>query len=671
MNEPASAAEGQNPKYLTAPVPTSGMPGGVPYIIANEAAERFSFYGMKGILTKFMTHYLFLMGATAGVAMSDAEAKEKFHLFVSAVYFTPFLGAILSDFILGKYRTIILLSIVYCAGHAALAFMGMAGSSEMWLFTGLGLIALGSGGIKPCVSAHVGDQFGKSNSHLLEKVFNFFYLSINAGAVISNLLTPWLLEWYGPHLAFGVPGVLMAIATLLFWMGRKKFVHIPPGGMAFFKEAFSKTGINAILKLSVIYVFVAVFWALFDQTGSSWIIQAEDMNREWLGITWLSAQIQFINPAMILILVPLFTLVVYPAVNKVYTLTPIRKISIGLFVMVGGFGIVALVQEWIDAGQTPSIGWQVAAYAILTASEVMVSITCLEFSYTQAPTKMKSLIMAIFLMSVSLGNLFTAGVNAVIQVPNHLEEAQAVAEEVNKRRLADDALPAAGAIDAPDTVRYAPAEDGSYTLTLAGEDGALGSDDDITVSYSTDGARTDVVAPGLVSVGEASARIEAHYFAQKKLPLEEAGNALLEGMTDPWGKPLQYTLVNSKKYRVSSFGPDQTELTELDRGYVVDVPSLEEGGGEEEADDGRKTWLERRKEELGIVETATDDEGEPTATRTAFIGGQVKLEGASYFWFFTYLMAGTAILFVVVAFLYKPKEYLQEEKPVAGGDLHG
>ena len=163
------------------------------------------------------------------------------------------LGALLSDILLGKYLTIMILSIVYCIGHGALALMGLGeGIDPGWmLFLGLGLISFGSGGIKPCVSAHVGDQFGASNGHMLSKIFGWFYFSINVGAFVSTLLTPWFLEWYGPHLAFGVPGVLMCIATFLFWCGRKKFVHVPAGGMKWFRETFSWQGISAILKLGV------------------------------------------------------------------------------------------------------------------------------------------------------------------------------------------------------------------------------------------------------------------------------------------------------------------------------------------------------------------------------------------------------------------------------------
>lgn len=386
------------------------MPRGIPYIIGNEAAERFSFYGMRTILVVFMTKHL-LDSDGNPAPMSEEEAKSYFHLFVSAAYFFPILGALLSDVFLGKYRTIIALSIVYCLGHLALAL----GDTRVYLATGLILIAIGTGAIKPCVSAHVGDQFGQQNKHLISKVFGWFYFSINLGAFVSTWMTPILLEKVGPWLAFGVPGVLMFLATVAFWAGRNTFIHVPPGGIGFVKECFSGIGAKAILNLIPIYVFVAMFWALFDQTGSAWVLQAEKMDRQLLGIEWLQSQIQAVNPIMILIYIPLFSYVIYPAVNTVFALTPIRKISIGLFITVISFAISGWIEMRITAGEAPNIVWQIVAYAVLTAAEVMVSITCLEFSYTQAPNKMKSFIMSLFLLSVAGGNIFTAAVNYFIQ----------------------------------------------------------------------------------------------------------------------------------------------------------------------------------------------------------------------------------------------------------------
>ena len=397
-------------RYRTSPAASTRMPGGIPYIISNEAAERFSFYGMKGILVVFMTKYLVDESGQLAV-MGEAEAKGYYHLFVSAVYFTPLLGALLSDILFGKYRTILSLSVVYCLGHLVLAL----DDTRMGLALGLGLISLGSGGIKPCVSAHVGDQFGRTNAHLLEPVFSVFYFSINLGAFTSTLLTPILLANYGPHVAFGVPGALMLFATFAFWLGRREFVHIPPAGMDFVREATSKEGLGALARLAIIYAFVAMFWALFDQTGSAWVLQAEHMDREVFGFELLPSQFQAINPLLVMAMIPLFTLAIYPAVRRFVPVTPLRKIGCGFFVTVFAFLIPAAVESWIQQGQTPSIAWHLLAYIVLTAAEILVSITCLEFSYTQAPRTLKSLVMALFLVSVSLGNLFTAGVNFLIQ----------------------------------------------------------------------------------------------------------------------------------------------------------------------------------------------------------------------------------------------------------------
>jgi POT family proton-dependent oligopeptide transporter len=386
------------------------MPPGVPYIVGNEGAERFSFYGMRAILVVFMTQHLMSAEGMLDI-MSEEEAKGWFHLFVSAVYFTPLLGALISDVLLGKFRTIIALSLVYCLGHFALA----VDHTRLGLAMGLGLIALGSGGIKPCVSAHVGDQFGQTNHHLLSRVFGWFYFSINLGAFLSMLATPWLMQAYGAPVAFAVPGVLMFIATLIFWAGRYKFVHVPPGGMRFVRETFSAVGLRSLGKLCMVYAFVAMFWALFDQTGSAWVLQAQHMNRNIMGVEVLPAQIQAANPLLVMLLIPLFSYLIYPAIGRIYPLTELKKIQIGMFVTVLAFAIPTWLQIRIDQGGTPHIGWQLVSYVVLTSAEVMVSITCLEFSYTQAPKTMKSFVMAFFMMSIAAGNLLTSAVNFMIR----------------------------------------------------------------------------------------------------------------------------------------------------------------------------------------------------------------------------------------------------------------
>jgi proton-dependent oligopeptide transporter, POT family len=397
-------------RYKTRPDQSNALPSGIPYIVGNEAAERFSYYGMRAILVVFMTQYL-MNGAGEPDVMPENEAQGYFHLFVSTVYFMPLLGALLADGLLGKYRTIIVLSLLYCLGHFALAI----DNTRIGLLIGQGLIAMGAGGIKPCVSAHIGDQFGAANRHLMTKVFSWFYFSINFGAFTAMLIIPWLLQLYGPAIAFAVPGILMLIATITFWSGRYRFVHIPPAGIDFIKEMFSRIGMTSLAKLASIYAFITVFWALFDQTGSSWILQARKMDRMVFDFELLPSQIQAANPLLIMLLVPLFSYVLYPSLTRFFVLTPLRKMAIGLFLTVIAFTITSLIQMQLDSGFTPHIAWQLLAYVFLTSAEVMVSITCLEFSYTQAPKTMKSFVMAFYFLSVAMGNLFTSAVNFFIQ----------------------------------------------------------------------------------------------------------------------------------------------------------------------------------------------------------------------------------------------------------------
>ncbi len=385
------------------------VPAGIPYIIGNEAAERFSYYGMRAILMIYMTQYLVNSSGQLEV-MSENEAQGYFHLFVSAVYFMPIFGALLADGLFGKYRTILLLSLIYCLGHFTLAL----DNTRMGLLLGQSLIAIGSGGIKPCVSAQIGDQFGPNNQHLLTTVYSWFYIAINVGAFAAMLIIPWLLEHSGPAIAFAVPGLLMLLATVLLWLGRHHYIHKPPAGIQFIKEMCSQVGLKRLAKLASIYAFFTVFWALFDQTGSSWIIQAQKMDRILWGIELLPSQIQAANPLLIILLVPLFTYLVYPWLNRYFVLTAIKKMQLGLFITVIAFAIPSVVQMQLDAGLTPSILWQILAYVLLTSAEVMVSITCLEFSYTQAPATMKSFVMAFYFLSVALGNLFTSAVNFFI-----------------------------------------------------------------------------------------------------------------------------------------------------------------------------------------------------------------------------------------------------------------
>lgn len=618
--------------YRTIPTDTKGMPSGIPFIISNEAAERFSFYGMKAALAIFLANYLVALG---GDNLNEAAATSYVSYFNFAVYLTPVLGAIIADLFFGKYRTIVTLSIVYCLGHLSLALMGVGGMVEVWLLSGLGLIALGAGGIKPCVSAHVGDQFGKSNQHLLTKVFNIFYFSINAGAIVSNLLIPWVLKWYGPHWAFGIPGVLMALATLFFWMGRHRFIHVPANRNDFTRELFSSEGLKAIGKLTPLYLFVAVFWCLFDQTASSLVFQAEKMDLNILGIEVLPSQIQAFNPFLILVFIPLFTLVIYPTVNRFTEFTPLRKIGTGLALMVFSFAVLAWAQESIDRGETPSVGWQLLSYLIFTAAEILISIVCLEFSYTQAPRRIKSLIMAFFLLSVAVGNLITGVINGYIQIP-----------EPAKRQY-QEAI-----------AKLEPGwETSPCNIALPGFDGTTGSEDDLMARVK-EGELLEIEIPHQEAMKVPATkveklildRIESRPEGEPIVPSPEQVGPL---GNDPWGTPFEYRIISGKTLQIRSAGPDRTPGTMWDQIAELSINPP--------AGPPTKSWMDALRPSTPWLERHGGETKDIELTFISYtVGGGTRLQGAAYFWFFTKLMAITAVLFIPFALVYRPRTYLQE-----------
>ena len=320
------------------------LPVSIFYIMGNEAAERFSFYGMKAILTVYLvTNFFNPANDPAQQTIANANANEITHFFNTLVYFLPLIGGVIADWFWGKYKTIVYLSVVYCMGNFCLAYFH---NNLSFFIAGLYLIAAGAGGIKPCVSANVGDQFDQTNQALISKAYSWFYFSINVGSFISIFLTPVLLNNYGPFTAFAVPGVLMVIATVVFVIGRKKFRVLPPTGMKkenFFsinlyalthlsqrpggksfldiaKEKYAAEaveGVKEVWRILGVFSVIPIFWALNDQNSSEWVLQATNMDLHFLGHEWLAQQIQVVNPILVLVYIPLFKLLNFSAVRKI------------------------------------------------------------------------------------------------------------------------------------------------------------------------------------------------------------------------------------------------------------------------------------------------------------------------------------------------------------------
>ncbi|XP_063081144.1 solute carrier family 15 member 2 isoform X2 [Cavia porcellus] len=401
------------PKQSPPKICGSSYPLSIAFIVVNEFCERFSYYGMKAVLTLYFLYFLH---------WNEDTSTSVYHAFNSLCYFTPILGAAIADSWLGKFKTIIYLSLVYVLGHVlkslgAIPVLGGKMAHTILSLIGLSLIALGTGGIKPCVAAFGGDQFEEKHAEERTRYFSVFYLSINAGSLISTFITPMLrgdVQCFGEDcyaLAFGVPGLLMVIALVVFAMGSKMYKKPPPEGnivvqvikcigfaisnrfknrsrniprrqhwLDWAAEKYPTQlimDVKALTRILFLYTPLPMFWALLDQQGSRWTLQATKMDGD-LGFFVLQPdQMQVLNPFLVLVFIPLFDLVIYRLIAKCgINFSSLRKMAVGMILACLAFAVAAIVEIKINAMAPPQPGSQEVFLQVLNLAddEVQVSV---------------------------------------------------------------------------------------------------------------------------------------------------------------------------------------------------------------------------------------------------------------------------------------------------------
>ncbi|XP_048455216.1 solute carrier family 15 member 2, partial [Rhincodon typus] len=403
----------------------TNYPLSILFVVVNEFCERFSYYGMKAILTLYFTNFLH---------WDDDLSTAIYHAFSGLAYFTPVLGALIADSWLGKFKTIIILSIVYVIGHivksvGAISTVGDQTAHVILSMLGLFLIALGTGGIKPCVAAFGGDQFEEKHASERSRFFSFFYLSINAGSLLSTIITPMLradVQCFGGDcyaLAFGVPAALMVVALVVFVSGSELYKKLPPQGnmlvevcscvgfsignrwrhrsknyprrehwLDWAREKYPKhliEEIKMVTRVLFLYLPLPMFWALFDQQGSRWTLQAARMNSNFGGFVIQPDQMQTINALLIVIFIPTFDMGIYPLLRKCkINLTPLRRMTIGMVLAAVAFVAAAIVEIRVQKTVMPEPVAKESYIQFLNLADKNISITAQgldDFPVTMAP----------------------------------------------------------------------------------------------------------------------------------------------------------------------------------------------------------------------------------------------------------------------------------------------
>ncbi|XP_019872597.1 solute carrier family 15 member 2-like [Aethina tumida] len=326
----------------------SSYPTAVFCIIATEFCERFSFCGLRTILSLYLRNNLLF---------SENASTVIYHVFNMGCYIVPLAGAVCADSYIGRYRTIRNFSLIYLIGNMLMCVAAVPSldiSPVGISATGLVLIAIGTGGIKPCVAAFGGEQFHLPDQQdLLTHFFSIFYFTINLGGFVGMILTPIMRKWiscFGDDtcyaLGFGFPAALMLLSILLFVMGKRYYkVKTPKTNVivqfvkctayALGRKRKSKTKLphwldyadgvynskliadmKLVCSMLLLYAPLPIFWSLFDQQGSRWTFQASHMDGNVFGTQIVPDQMQVINPGLVLILIPIFDNIFYPCFAK-------------------------------------------------------------------------------------------------------------------------------------------------------------------------------------------------------------------------------------------------------------------------------------------------------------------------------------------------------------------
>lgn len=395
---PAPVAEAQ--------LDTSGIgghPRGLTTLFFTEVWERFSYYGMRAILMLYMVAPL----ANGGLGFETKKAAGIYGLYTGSVYLMSLPGGWIADRILGARRAVLFGGIIIASGHFTMAVPSLA-----TFYLGLTLIVLGTGLLKPNVSALVGGLYSDEDTRR-DAGFSIFYMGINLGAFISPLVCGYLGQKIDWHLGFAAAGVGMTIGLIQYIAHRGRLQHVgekPLRGDARKSSVESAPltpdEIKRVIVIFILFVFSTVFWMAFEQAGSSLNLFAEQLTRNSIfGWDFPSSWLQSVNGLWIIALAPVFSFLWLKLKDKQPS-SP-AKFALGLLFASLGFFVVAYAASLTSEGRVSPF-WLVLVYFLMTVGELCLSPVGLSTVTKLAPPKLVGLMLGVFFFSISLGN-YSAG----------------------------------------------------------------------------------------------------------------------------------------------------------------------------------------------------------------------------------------------------------------------
>ena len=383
-----------------------GHPIGLYVLFFTEMWERFSYYGMRAILVLFIYSSI----EDGGLGWTKGEALELYGWYTMLVYVMSIPGGILADKMLGQKKTVMLGGLLLCIGHGILAVQAT------WAFyTGLGLIVLGVGCLKPNISTMVGGLY-KQGDDRRDKGFTIFYIGINIGAFLAAIIVGYVGENIGWHYGFGLAGIGMIIGQLVYVWGQKHLVGIgdylgtsSAANQELMKKPLSKIEWDRMIVLFISFLIIIVFWGAFEQAGGLLNIYAKEKTNLTIGLLGTDVPASWFQSVNALFIILFGTSVAAYWVSrktKGKEVSSLFKMAIGTIIMGLGFLLMAGAsnQAGGEAYGKASMMWLIGAYFLHTIGELCASPVALSFITKLAPVKYGAIMMGVYFAATGLGN---------------------------------------------------------------------------------------------------------------------------------------------------------------------------------------------------------------------------------------------------------------------------
>jgi POT family proton-dependent oligopeptide transporter len=387
-----------------------GHPRGLATLFFTEMWERFSYYGMRAFLILYMVAPV----TAGGLGFGDADAASIYGTYTGSAWAAAILGGLVADRLLGQYRTVLIGGIIIAAGHFTLAFKALP-----FFYTGLALIVMGTGLLKPNVSTLVGSLYPAGDTRR-DAGFSIFYMGINLGAFIGPLVAGYLAQRVNWHVGFAAAGVGMTFGLVQYVLGRNRL----QGGIARLGQkpdrptantaaagrtaetsgGFSSDEMKRIGAIFIFFLAAVLFWGAYEQAGSTLNLFADRYTRlEIFGFSFPSSWFQSVQPIFVIILAPVFGwlwLRLGPREPSVPA-----KFALGLFFMSLSF-LVLVPAGALASGEGVRVSpwWLIASYFVSELGELCISPVGLSAVTKLAPLRIVGLMMGVWFLSNAFGN---------------------------------------------------------------------------------------------------------------------------------------------------------------------------------------------------------------------------------------------------------------------------